>query len=367
MTENFWYSYDKIRGYNATWNFIVSERGCGKTYGALKMVVKDFLKTRSQFIYLRRYRTELNKSVPRLFDAFVVNNEFPEFNFFVKGNKFYIKCKPEYEWANTDPDEWQKKYENNPKYKDPEELFDGEEHLIGEAHALSTANILKSTNFSQVSTIVFDEFMLATGTYHYLRNEVETFCDAYETIARLRDVKVYFLANNISITNPYYAYFDIFTPYNSEFKTFRNGLIVVNYAKNDKYREAKHKSKFGQLIENTHYANYAFDNASLSDNAFFLEKKNGNCRNISIIRIGGKNYGIWQSKLDNKMYVSLDYDPKNPCIFTFDSKEHDEHTMLIRSKKSWFGMVVRNYQIGNLYFETQAIKNVFLTILAKAL
>ena len=366
MTENFWYSYEKINGYNATWNFIVSERGCGKTYGALKMVVKNFLKNRSQFIYLRRYRTELKTSLPRLFDAFTVNDEFKEFNFVVKGNKFYIKCKPEFVYDGERFDEVEKKYCNG-RYQDVEELFDGEEHLIGEAHALSTANILKSTNFSQVSTIIFDEFMLATGTYHYLRNEVETFCDCYETIARLRNVKVYFLANNISITNPYYAYFDIFTPYNSEFKTFRDGLIVVNYAKNENYRRAKHNSNFGKIIEGSHYANYAFDNNSLNDSNNFIEKKNGSCRNISIIRIGGKNYGIWRSAEGGKMYVSLDYDPKNPCIFTFDNKDHDEHTILIRSKRSWFGMVVRNYQVGNLYFESQGIKNVFLTILSKAL
>lgn len=366
MSENFWYSYDRINGFNASWNFVVSERGCGKTYGALKMVVRNFLKNRSQFIYLRRYKSELSKSVPRLFDAFAVNGEFPEFNFIVKGNKFYIKCKDEFLYDGERFDEVEKKYKNK-GFQDYEELFGGEEYLIGEAHALSTANVLKSTNFSEVGTIIFDEFMLATGTYHYLRNEVETFCDCYETIARLRDVKVYFLANNISITNPYYAYFDIYTPYNSEFKTFRDGLIVVNYAKNDAYRKKKHESKFGKLIEGTHYADYAFDNASLNDDMHFIERKSGNSRNICIIRIQGKNYGIWRGLDNGKMFVSLDYDPKNPSIFTFDSKDHDEHTMLIKGKRSWFGLVVRNYQVGNLFFETQAIKNVFLTYLGKAL
>lgn len=343
ITKNLFYNYDKISGYNATFNFIITERGLGKTYGALVKAIKNFIKNGEWFIYMRRYKSELSKAVPHIFDAIIMNNEFPDYNFIVKGNKFYIQ----------------------PKELEGEK---GCEVQFGEAIALSTANILKSTNFSAVSMIIFDEFLLATGVFHYLRNEVENFLDAVETIGRLRDIKVYFLGNMISLTNPYFAYFDLSLPYNSEFKTYKDGLIVVHYAKNSAYREVKKCTKFGRLIEGTHYANYAIDNKALCDDSSFIGKKDNNCKNFSVIKIRGKNYGIWYQRIDSKYFVSEDYDPNNPCRFAFDKIDHDENTVLTNAKSSpWFKVVIENYKIGNLWFESQTIKNEFLLILSKCL
>ena len=342
-SKSIFYNYDKISGYNATFNFIISERGLGKTYGALVKAIKNYIKTGDWFIYMRRYKSELLKAVPHLFDAIIKNNEFPDFNFYVEGNKFFIQAKEEQD-------------------------LKGSKIQFGEAVALSTANILKSTNFSQVTLVIFDEFLLATGVFHYLKNEVETLLDAIETIGRLRDIKVFFLGNMISLTNPYFAYFDLSLPYHSEFKTFKDGLIVVHYAKNSEYRKVKKASKFGRLIDGTHYATYAIDNQALIDDHNFIAKKDGECKNFSVVKIRGKKYGIWRSKVDNKFYVSLDYDPNNPCTFSFNNLDHDEETILTSAKNSvWFKAVINNYKIGNLWFESQTIKNEFLTILAKCL
>ena len=343
IPKSIFYNYDKISGYNAVFNFIITERGLGKTYGALVKAIKNYIKNGEWFIYLRRYKSELLKAVPHLFDAVVLNNEFPDFNFYVEGNKFFIQAKEE-------------------------EGEKGSKHQFGEAVALSTANILKSTNFSQVSIIIFDEFLLSTGVFHYLRNEVETLLDAVETIGRLRDIKVFFLGNLVSLVNPYFAYFNLELPYNSEFKTFKNGLIVVHYARNSEYRAIKKASKFGKLIDGTHYASYAIDNQSLADNNKFIAKKDGNCKNFSIVKIKGKKYGIWRSMLDGRFYASYDYDPNNPCVFSFENMDHDENTVLIHARTSgWFKAVIENYKIGNLWFEDQVIKNEFLYILGKCL
>ena len=54
-----YYNFNRIRSYDALFNFILSGRGFGKTYNAKKMVIKNFLKKGEQFIYCRRYKTEL--------------------------------------------------------------------------------------------------------------------------------------------------------------------------------------------------------------------------------------------------------------------------------------------------------------------
>ena len=340
----YWYDYDKILGFNATYNFLVTSRGLGKTYGALKLCVKDFLKNGNEFIYLRRYKTELQSASKHLFDSLNLNKEFEDYTLLCEGYKLFVQKK-------TD-DEKEKP----------------EKQLMGYCLALSTANILKSTNFSKVRTIIYDEFLLGPGVFHYLPNEVEAFLDFYETAARMRDVRVFFLGNAITQSNPYFNYFRLTLPYNSNFKTFKNGLIVVNYATNEDYVQAKKVTKFGQIIEGTHYSNYAIENDWLSDDEAFIEKKVGYCKNISTVKLGGRMYGIWRSTDNKRYYISEDYDPCNICIMSLDREDHDEETILASARSNpFFKFVLDNFRVGNVRFENINIKNEFLNIINKAL
>ena len=344
MTKKFYFDYDKVLGYGSTFNFLITSRGLGKTYGAIKMAVKDYLKNGHEFIYLRRYKTEISSASKRLFDALNLNNEFAGFNLLCEGNKFFIQPKST---------------EDNEK---------PEKQLIGYAVALSTANILKSTNFAKVRTIIYDEFLLGPGVFHYLPNEVEAFLDFYETVSRMRDVRVFFLGNAITQSNPYFTYFRLTLPFNSNFKTFKNGLILVNYATNEDYINAKKSTKFGQLIAGTHYSDYAIENDWLSDDESFIEKKIGYCKNISTVKLNGKMYGVWRSSENKRYYISEDYDPCNICIISLDKADHDEETILMNARTNpFFKFVIENFRVGNVRFETINVKNEFLTIINKAL
>ena len=344
MTKKYYYDYDKVMGYGSTFNFLITSRGLGKTYGAIKMAVKDYLKNGHEFIYLRRYKTEISSASKHLFDALNLNKEFKDYNLLCEGNKFFIQ---------------KHKTDDNEK---------PEKQLIGYAIALSTANILKSTNFAKVRTIIYDEFLLGPGVFHYLPNEVEAFLDFYETVSRMRDVRVFFLGNAITQSNPYFNYFHLTLPFNSNFKTFKNGLIVVNYATNEDYVEAKKITKFGQLIAGTHYSDYAIENDWLSDDEAFIEKKVGYCKNISVVKINGKLYGVWRSSENKRYYISEDYDPCNICVMSLDKADHDEETILMNARKNpFFKFVIDNFRVGNVRFETINVKNEFLTIINKAL
>jgi hypothetical protein len=70
------YNYDKLLSYNAILNFVVAERGVGKTYGAKKMCIKRFLRDGSQFVYIRRYKTELDTATSTFFEQLKNNKEF---------------------------------------------------------------------------------------------------------------------------------------------------------------------------------------------------------------------------------------------------------------------------------------------------
>ena len=91
MTKKYYYDYDKVMGYGSTFNFLITSRGLGKTYGAIKMAVKDYLKNGHEFIYLRRYKTEISSASKHLFDALNLNKEFKDYNLLCEGNKFFIQ------------------------------------------------------------------------------------------------------------------------------------------------------------------------------------------------------------------------------------------------------------------------------------
>ena len=61
---------------------------------------------------------------------------------------------------------------------------------------LSTAQDIKGANFDKVKYIIFDEFIIDEGVKkYYLSNEVEVFLNIIESIARMRNVRVFLLGN----------------------------------------------------------------------------------------------------------------------------------------------------------------------------
>lgn len=331
--SSFWYDLSNVLTYNALLYFIIGERGVGKSFSAKKYVINHYIKKKKKFVYLRRYKTELKESVPKFFDDIKLAGLFPDESFSVESNKFLMN-----------------------------------KHVIGYALPLSTANILKSASFSDVDTIIFDEFIIDKGCYHYLANEVEQMLDIVETIGRLRDIKVLFLGNAISITNPYFSYFNLSLPYNSDIATFKDNLIVVNYIKNEIYRKAKHESKFGRLVSGTKYGAYAIDNEFLRDSKAFISKRPENCKFVFTIKFNGSYYGVWLDYNTGNIHISNKYDPNCTIIFTFNNSDHNEHSQMVKlSKFDFFKGVIQKYREAQLYFDNIKIKNDIMELIGKYL
>ena len=349
MKDKIYYDYQRVLSYNALMTYIIGERGVGKSYGAKEFVADRFINKGKQFVYLRRYKTELKEAMmkkghPIFFEQIVYNED---------GTK-------------------NKKYENH-KLTNKNDTMYIDDKLCGFAMPLSIANILKSSTYNNVDTIIFDEFIIDKGCYHYLQNEVEQLLDVIETVGRLRDIRIIFLGNAISITNPYFTYFNLSLPYNSDIVVSKkdnkgNPLIIVNYIKNLKYREVKKQSRFGQLIEGTEYGKYAIDNEFLRDSKSFIRKKSKTSKFYFILVINGKHYGVWCDHKDGLMFISNDYDPNCPVIFSINPDDHNENTLLIRCRTSpFFKSIVEHFRLARLCFENQQIKNNVMQYLVKHL
>ena len=336
--NNIYFTLQKILSYNALLNFIIGERGVGKSYNSKIFVAQRFIKRKKQFVYLRRYKTELKEAM--------MKNGNPVFFDQIKKDE-RLKCH---------------------KLSNKKDTMYIDDKLCGFAMPLSVANILKSSTYENVDTIIFDEFIIDKGNYHYLQNEVIQLLDVIETVARLRDIRVIFLGNAISITNPYFTFFNLTLPYNSEIKTFKDGLIAVQYIKNLKYREIKKNTRFGKLIDGTEYGKYAIDNEFLRDSKSFIKKKTKNCKFYFILIINTKYYGIWCDYKNGLMFISNDYDPNCPVIFSINPDDHNENTLLIRCRTSpFFKSIIEHFRLARLCFENQQIKNIVMQYLVKYL
>ena len=320
-----YYNFDKLFSYNFLLAFVITERGLGKTFGSKVAMLKKFIKNGEQFIYIRRYKTELDSALATFWSDIQNNGYFDDLELGIKKKKMLTEF-----------------------------TCDGE--VCGFAVPLSTANILKSTAFPKVKTIIFDEFLIDdTGLYKYLKNEVNLVLDLMETVFRLRDGQVIFLGNALSITNPYFAYWNLDLPYNSEFRTFKDGEIVVNYARNEEYRKVKKASRFGKLIEGTRYGRYAIDNQMLKDNKHFIEKRPSDSRFYGLLIINGINIGIWTSK-NGYLYMSEKFEPNTVRKFACDYNDHTEDTMFVNARENFYlHICLRYYKQGLLRFENQKI------------
>lgn len=320
--KKIFYDYDKLQSFSRCMlAFILAGRGVGKTYGAITAVVKDFLKNGNQFVYVRRYKSELKTCVPNFFSQHIFHNAFPNHHLESKNGKFYI---------------------------------DGE--LAGYAIALSTSKIMKSTGFPLVRTIIYDEFTITTGVYHYLAHEVEDMLDLIETIFRMRDNgRVWFLGNYTTTYNPYFNYWNLEVPYNGEFRQYKDGLILVNRVENEAYAEEKKKTRMGRLTEGTRWGDYAILNKPLQDSDSFIHKRPPQAELFFNLHIDGNVFGVWFDN-DAFWYISNDYDPDSKANFAFTKNDHTDTTILRSRVDPIIKNLIERYREAHLVFEDATIK-----------
>lgn len=338
--ENIYWDIQKPLSYNCLWMYIIGMRGGGKTYGSLKWCVEQHLENRKkgrqwQFLYVRRLKTELEKLTVmrggRLFNA--VKSEFPEHTLSAESN--ILRC---------------------------------DDEICGYAQPLSTASILKSDSFPNVECIIFDEFIIDNrGTYHYLKDEVTKFLDLYETVSRGRDVKVFFLSNAVTVTNPYFDFFHLNKPYNGDIQRFGKEILVQNFV-NPELVKLKKGSRFGKIIDGTEYSEYAYDNEWLLDNNDFIEKKKRSCEYYMTLRYKDTWIGIWLDNVQWLFYISNDVDLQYPLKYSVTTDDHKPNVMLFAAgrKLAWLKNLMDAYQRGAVRYENMKLKNWFRDIMRMA-
>lgn len=347
IDKSIFWDIGRTMTHNMLINIIVGNRGGGKSYGAKEKAVENFIKKKEQFGYIRRYKDDLKKPLEQFYKD--IAQEFPDHECKVEGDKVYIRIKADAKQKWTEKD------------------------LAGYGFSLSTANNKKSMSFPDISMLIFDEFLLEEGNQRYLPNEVEKLLNLYETVARPgsghRRVTLWLLGNAISITNPYFLYWDLKMPKSMD----KNGKwiwkhpsrpILVEDVRNEGFIDAKRNTEFGQLVEGTTYADYSIENKFLLDDDTFIERKSQFARHLFNFVYRGEKFGVWFDYTEGKMWVSQSFDPSG-ITYSFTMKDHKPNTMLWKSKNKtlYLKQFLEAFKQGILYFESMNIKNMCYEIL----
>lgn len=332
-----WYDKQQLLSYNKIFNFVLSNRGGGKTFHCTRWAIDDYKKNKAQTVWIRRYQTEIDEMLKndKFFDA--VRSYYPDDEFSIADNMAYIKRKGQ----------------------EVKEVFI---YFV----ALSTSRQLKSNNYPDVNKLIYDEFIIDKGRITYIKNEPEVFLDLFETVARLRDnVRAVFLANSVSVVNPYFSFFRIHPDKKKRFNVYPRG-ICVEFFTDAEFIEAKKKTRFGQLIDGTKYAEYAINNEWLADSMTFIEAKpKTGCNFVMGLKYMGQMYGFWVNYEKGLVYVNRQYDPSYYGLYTLTKDDHEPNLLLIKSIKDSRPMqtVLFAYQNSLMRFEDMEVKSIMYEVI----
>ena len=328
IDKNVRWNKNRIAGYNKLFNFVIGQRGVGKTYCLKATAINNFIKKGERCAWLMRYKTEIDAitDASKFFDDVLAR--YPDYEFKIEGGTGFIKGGDFEEWCR-----------------------------FISFKALSESS-LKAISDPTVSIMVFDEFIPLPGI-HYLKNEVERFLEYYLTISRGRDVKCYFLANNVAAASPYFSYFGVHMPEEGEL-TLADEIAIEN-VKNDPYKEAMHKTRFGNLVKGTHYEKYSINNESFEDVATFITDRPKNARCIvQLLTSMGPLY-LWIAQ-PSSLHISSRGDPT--CIsWAMDEKSHKENTQRMDFAGTYATRLIKSaYRQGMLFFDSPETKSTFFAV-----
>jgi hypothetical protein len=289
-------------------------------------VINRFKKNGKQFVWVRRYQTEIDTLTDFWAD---IKSFFPNDELSQQGNELYIN---------------------------------GE--LAGYLIALSTSMRLKSVAFPLVTTIIFDEFIIDKGRLNYLRNEAQVFMELYETIARMREnVVAVFLGNAISIVNPYFDFFKI-SPQLGRRYTKKDGVCIEFYF-NEEFINKKENTAFGRLIKDTSYGEYNMKNKFLRDSDSFIEARPATA-NLKLYQFifDGDRFSLWQDYKYQRYYVDRTYEKNFGEFRTFvsnpvDMDDNDKSMIIFKKNNAIAKKMALLIERGDLYFCDQSTKQKF--------
>lgn len=313
---------------------VIGARGVGKSYSSKRKAIKDFLEKGWQTMVLRRYVQQIEEIKNNYFDD-VIQNEFSEYEFKLKGNEMFIDGKPFC-------------------------VFKG----------LNSNAVAKGSAFPNIYNVIYEEFMPDAGE-KIIQNEYYKLESALFTIDRGQNrVTLYCLGNNTSFYNPIFDTLKLYPPHKENSCTSNELMVIKNLESSEEFKDKMRNSNIGKLSMLSGTSAYNIDNKNITnDNFNCVAKKELPCINKLVpvfqVRVANdKIIKVWWNTDDNGYYF-IDNNKKAQvkeffCENDFQTKNNKHITLLNRIEQQKISLYNK---IGGVFFNNAETKYYFETML----
>lgn len=301
--------------------FVVGGRGTGKTYGALEYVRKQALDGK-KFIYMRRTQDQVDKISQDDFSPFKSIDE-------LTGTITTVQKMAGKTFSFIDATS---------------------DKTLGYCFALSTFAKMRGFDASDVSTLVFDEF-IPEKHERQIKNEAEAFFNAVETINRNRELtggeplQCVLLSNANNMGNPLFLELGLVSRATKmlskgvdTYRDEKRGLMLV-IIQNSPISEAKKQTALYKLTEGSSFQKMAIDND--------FDEQCSNLRHAPLKElrplVGVGEITIYTHKSENWLYVSTH---RTGSPLTFGSSVAELNRFRLQYMWVW-----EAYMMRRVYFE----------------
>lgn len=328
--QNIYLDFNDITSKQRTFNALFGGRGIGKTYGSKMFFIDKFLKDKSQFVWLRRYKAEKKIASTGFFNKVKTNKKYANVDLKEKGSKFYIN---------------------------------GE--LAGVCIALSQYTVNKGfEELTNIKYILFEEYIIDNSSpfYRYMMNEMRIFFDLVETLTRLDEVTIFFISNLVSENNPLCNMFHISLK-NGE-KQMTKDLLFWNLETSKELIEKKENKTFNRIVKeyDPEYYNYAIGKSKLVDENSNIIKPPSQAVQLAGLICNGKRLYLYKFRRKQDLqicYYISDKGNNNQYCYAVNASDINENNINIKTS-NLYSNCLKMINTGRMYYIDLNVKNIIL-------
>ena len=348
----YWINWRSIEGNNASVYVIISQRGLGKTFGKVKDSISDFLDNNTnRFVYVVETKDMVN----------VLSQN--------KGEKFFGAV---IEYFQNNPSRRHNRYlkqmlnaeveEGNVLNKIEGGTIKIANKTAGYIVAVNDFANLKRNNFINIKNIIIDEFIPEVIDIRYLKYAYKL-ANLIQSIARLKDVKIYMLGNAIRSNDSLLLKMGLGNMRPGETrKIYKNGklflyALMVNPKDYEEYTKDANLSVAGLFsevlgetgLEKNEYKKELPEELELPktlQSSHLLLCLHNELGSIRINEV--KDHSVY--------YVLMDYGVNTKKRITFDNKLQSN---IISYYPEWKELLLIKYTQGKILFENEYVYKIF--------
>ena len=341
MTRPAYYDSTRAQSYNAVYNFIISNRNYGKTWGAQKRAFVRGWKHGKRTLWVRRFKKEQRQALDKLYKSsnlckFVgaewYDKDTKQGNLKQNGRKFF--CKRNGKWF-----------------------------CFLEVINLAESKAMRSADDIAFDTIVFVEFTTTVDEYRLFKgDEVTKFVDLFFSLKRESSIKCFFFGNKESVSNPYFNYFSI-RPLPAEYegiRTYRGGSILIEQINNPQKIKNEYDRKVERMLKGTPYGAYLGNEYKNAQNVI-TERVPKNSILYAQFDFNGFKFAIRRS--GSNYYVTSKLVQNETVYCDLAKNKYRKERVLLKSHKKYFDALLNAYSCGKVKYTSAVEYESFLLFL----